>query len=69
MGLAQHLEGSACLRSAKERFHIRVLQAKDSRAVALGVFISSFTQRERGWKNYGVSVLDAKYIYCTYVRI
>ncbi len=47
MGLAQLLEGGACLRSAKERFHIRVGQAEDSRAVALGIFIPGFARRER----------------------
>lgn len=33
-----------------------VLQAEDAHAVTLGIFISGFTQRERGWENNGVSV-------------
>jgi hypothetical protein len=47
VGLAQLLEGGACLRSAKERFHVRVGQVEDSRAVALGVFIPGFARREK----------------------
>lgn len=42
MGLAQLLEGGACLRSAKERFHVRVEQVEDGRAVAYSRSASSF---------------------------
>jgi hypothetical protein len=56
VGLAQLLEGAVCLRSAKERFHVHVLQAEDGRAVALSVFISGFARREGGWENDGGSV-------------
>jgi hypothetical protein len=41
MGLAKLLECSACLRPAKERFHILVREAEHGGAVTLSVFIST----------------------------
>jgi hypothetical protein len=41
MCLAELLECSACLRPAKERFHILVREAEHGGAVTLGVFMST----------------------------
>lgn len=51
MGLAKLLECRACLRSAKERFHILVREAKRGGAVTLGVFISTMRGDAMKWSD------------------
>jgi hypothetical protein len=49
VGVAELLEGNARLRSAIERFHVRLGEAEDGGAVTLGVFIP----RRCMWREVG----------------
>lgn len=53
MGLAELLEGDARLRPAIECFHVRLGEAEDGRAVALGVFIPADVSRHMWRKMVG----------------
>ena len=46
MGLAELLEGYARLRPAIECFHVRLGEAEDGGAVALGVFMPTVVSRK-----------------------